>query len=633
MAEQPRPTMAGVFALLEQRRSVLAAMHERMEVADDWLHADEEPSPILPYVNQGFGPEHPWSIFPYAWTVLLRGANQIHTAEVPQVTYELPTAYKKRYKNAADKEKRIQEWLQGCLYIIVTTSTENPFLDLLYQQLGLGQGCLSYALDYERWGAPPEHGRGTPEEIEAWEAFERQRSSTLPWRVESLHPCWVFFDTDHDPPLDYIIERPVSLADMARRYPKLGLDPMGSQSGSAIPTATFVEYVSPDWYGCWVNGEPVTEGDDVDDDGVAPNALKHAWYQLAWSGLGKKDRYGAWERRGVGMIQRGIGAFKALTINDNFLALIRGSFIPKYVATGSTAEEAAEATQDIDPLSPAVVALPNSITFRPMEPPPLPDALIKDMREQQTRLEQLYGPGILSGEYRSEAASKMAARQDAARAPYRAPKKAAEQAVANMLAFFLWTVKYEPDMGDGVALSWQAGKGAGQRSYSAELKPDDVVLGGKITVDFSPMTADDKAAKIEEARAKQEAGWIGAETAMKMGGEVEDVVEEFAQIAADKVMESPQYVDFLTQTAIAALQARLGPLAAPPAPAPGLAPAGPLAAPPGAPVPVGEMGPLPPGVPQEPGPPLGSEMAAMEQQRSAFRPPRPMTPAGAPGGY
>jgi hypothetical protein len=618
---QTKPSHAEVFALKKQRKTALAAMHRRMDVADEWLHADEDPSPILPYISKNFPPGFQWDIFPYAWTVLNRGVNQIYTSEVPQVTYELPAAYKRKYKDKeaiGKRERKVQEWLQGVLYHYATTMAENPFLDALTQQLGLGMGCLSYPLDYDRWGTPPDHGRGTDEEQEAWEQFERHRSECLPWRIDSLHPTWVLFDTHHDPPQNFIIERPVDLADMAARYPSLGLKPTEAGSG-ATPTATYVEYVSAEWHGEWVNGMPVTEGGD--EDGIAPNGLRYAWAQIAWSGMGKKDKDGLWERRGVGMIQRGISEFRALTFDDNFVAMVKRSFIPKYVATGETAEQAADATQDIDPQSPAVVALPNTVSFAPMAPPDIPEAILTDMRERQQRLEQLYGPGLLSGEYHSEPAAKQAARMEAARGPYRAPKKAMEQAVAAMLSHFLMCVKYEPDLNEGVGVAWQAGKGSESKQYFAELKPDDVVLGGKITVDFSPLTPEDKAFKVEDARAKQEYQWISTETAMKKGGEVEDTMEEMAQIKADEVWASPEMTSFLTQLAITAIQGQLG--MPPPAPpmAAGGAP-GTLGTPP---APNTGMDPLPPGVPQAPPPMLGGDMAAMQAaqttQRSVFQPP------------
>ena len=619
MAEQPRPTQADVFAWKEQRKRVLGPMHDRMRVADEWLHADEQPSPIVKYINRGVPAGHNWSVFPYAWTVLNRGVNQVHTAEVPQVTYELPAEYKRRYKNAADDEKACQQALQSIIYRAVTGSTENPFLDGLHQQLGLGQGCLSYHFDYDRLPKRPDHAKGTPEEEEAWETWERLRAEVLPWRIESLHPTWVLPDIHNDPPQDFIIERPVSLADMAERFPKLGLDSTTAGGSGSEPTAKYVEYVSREWYGCWVNAMPVTEVEGADEDGIAPNTLGHVWYSNFWSGLGKKDEFGSWNRRGVGMIQRGISEFAGLTFDDNWLDIIKRSYMPKYLAKGPTAELAAEATADIDPLSGAVAALPDGISFGPMDGPEVPEALIQDKRDRQQRIEQLYGPGLLSGTYHSEPASKMAARMEAARGPYRVPKKNIEQAVATMLGDILWDIKHEPDLADGYHGSYEQGKGQDRRRYAVYLKPSQIHPGGKITVDFSPPTPEDKAFKVEDARAKQEYHWISAETAMKAGAEVEDTVEEMAQIMADQVMATPEFIGFQTQIAIQALQSQYG---APMAPAAQMGPAGAADAGMG-------LEPLPPGVPQEPGPPLGSDLAAMEQaqtmQRSVFRPPQMVT--------
>lgn len=614
----PRPTQADVFSMLEQRRALYASMHQRMEAADEWLHADEDPSPILRYISRGFPPDHAWEIYPYAWTVLNRGVNQVFTAEVPQVTYELPADYKETYQRAADDEKAVQQALQGILYHVGTKSTRNPFLDLLHQQLGLGQGCLSYPRDYERWGEPPSHGRATPEEQQAWEMWEARRADAIPWAVGSLHPTWVFFDPDHDPPLDFIIERPVDLAALARRYPKLGLDPSEGYTGSrsSTPTARFVEYVSRDWYGCWVSQLPVTEHPDADEDGIAPNGLGHGWYQLAWSGMGKTDHYGRWERRGVGMIQRGISEFKGLTFDDNWLSLIKRAYIPKWVATGPTAEQAADATADIDPLSPTWANLPNDVTLSTFPELKTPEAVVRDMKERQQRLEQLYGPGLLSGEYHNEPAIKQASRLEQAKAPYRTPKANAEQAVASMLADMLWDLKYEPDLKDGISLAWETGKGTSRRQHYASLKPEQIHPGGKITVDFSPMTPEEKAAKVEEAARKQELGWWSQERAAKEAAEIDDPDEEEAKKLAERWLNSEAAIALMDEAAGMRLRARLGlvPPAPPAAGAPGMAPppvAGPDALP--------QMPGIPPGEQ-----PLGSDLAAMQQMRSAFRPPVPM---------
>ncbi len=206
--------------------------------------------------------------------------------------------------------------------------------------------------------------------------------------------------------------------------------------------------------------------------------------------------------------------------------------------------------------------------------------------------------------------------------------------LAVMLGHMLWDIKYQPGLSGGYRSSWEQGKGKQKQRYSVNLKPSQIHPGGKITVDMSPQGPDEKAAKIEEARALEEAGWIGPDTAAKMGADVDDLVEEQAQRMAGKVMEDPNFIAFLTQQAIAAIQAQSAPQApiAPPA-APPIPPEVNVNMPPPQPVPVQQGGPLPPGVPQEPPPPMGSMAGAMQGAQSAFRPPQPMTPAGAPQGY
>ena len=603
-------THADIKSMLEQRRATLATMHRQMLVADEWIHADEDPSPIVKYIDRGFPRDHQWQVDSYAWTVLNRLVNQVSGGNAPQVTYELPKSYHRKEKKAKEHEKAIQAWAQGILYHIAYLP-ENPFQDMLYQQLGPGLGALSSPLDYEGWGKPPENNRQTPEEEEEWEAFELRRSQRIPWRVESLHPTWIFFDTAHNPPEDYIIEKPVSMRAMATQFPSLGLR---AEEQNDQATAKYVEYCSATEYGCWVNGEPVTPNPKADAEGIAPNGLGHTWVSLAWSGLGKLDSTAAWHRRGVGMIQRGIGDFKALTFDDNFLNLVKRSMVPKYVATNPDGREAAEEeTQDIDPLSPSVIAL-GKTTFRPLENLDIPAAIVQDIQERKAGIAQKYGPGVLSGEYQSEPASKFASRLEQARAPVRASKKNSEQAIAVSLMDMLWDVKHEPDLEDGVAVSYR--KGAEGPWESVELKPDQAVLGGRFVVDMSPLTPEEKAFKVEDAAQKEANGWWGKERAMKAGGEIDDTVEEMSQIAADRIMASPEFIGFQTmEVVIPGLRQKLG------IPDPAIVAQEQAALGGGMPQQQGGGAPLPPDVPVAPGPPLAGGQEAAQRVGSMFAPP------------
>src|SRR3990167_8937311 len=315
--QQERPTQADVFSWLEQRRIALGTMPAAMREADAWLHAHERPAPaqVLRAVRRGFPGSwtaNDFDIPPYSYIECNRAINSITTAQVPQATYEDAPWYKDRHQKTADEdEKAVQLADQSILRRITTRPGENPILDALWQQLALGLGCLYYPLDYDALGEPPDHGRGTPEEEEAWEAYERKRASALPWAVSSLHPTWLFPSLDTDPPEDVIIERPISLAAAARRFPGKGFD---ATAGSAQQTAKYREYISSEWYGCWVNDVPVTPG-AADADGLAVNTRGFVWAQLIWSGLGKLDETGAWERLGVGLVQRGINNYLSRTWN------------------------------------------------------------------------------------------------------------------------------------------------------------------------------------------------------------------------------------------------------------------------------------------------------------------------------
>lgn len=287
------------------------------------------------------------------------------------------------------------------------------------------------------------------------------------------------------------------------------------------------------------------------------------------------------------------------------------------------------ASADFDPLSPAVLAKANTDTVEPMVAPVVPDAIIKDINERKQRMEQMYGPGTLSGEPRSEAAAKYAARLEQARGPYGSPKENAEQACANMAYNMFWDIKYEPQMAD-FSVSWQ--DKAAKKRYFAKLKPEQIHLAHcKISVDFSPMGAEEKAFKVEDAIQKEQAGWWPREKAMKEGGEIDDTAEAMAQIDADLVTKSPEYIAFLTNLHITVMTGKLIEAGIMPAP-----PMDPMMMDPNAPPPGGGMGmqpqaPLPPGVAQQPGPGLATPQEATQRAQSAFQPPR--VAAGSRGGY
>lgn len=608
-----------MFGALEQARSTLSAMHAQMLVADEWIHADETPSPVIKYINKGFPPDHQWIIDSYAWTVLNRLVNQSYTGEAPQITYELSARYKDSHEKTWEETQRKHTvWGQGIAFHIAH-QMENPFLDAHYQQLGPGLGGLTFQRDYDGYGSPPERERNTPEQQEAWENFEQQRRTSLPWRVESLHPTWIFFDTGNPVPQWYIIEKPVSLRAMAARYPKLGLNP---QEQSDSTDALYVEFCSDRWYGCWVNGEAITPHENADEDGIAPNGLGHTWVELAWSGLGKLDSRGSWHRRGVGMVQRGIANFKSLTFSDNWLNLIERSMIPKIIASNQDGpEEAARETEDFDPLEGAVAAL-GKTQIRWLESPNVPAAVIANIQARKQAIAQQFGPDVLSGEYKSEPASKFASRLEQARAPVRTPKKNLEQAIANILSWMLWDVKHEPDLQDGVGVSYSLKKGGAQ--LYADLKPDDAVLDGKWQVDISPLTPEEKAFKVEDAAQKEQNRWWSKQRAMKEGGEIDDIGEEMAAMKADEVWASDQTTVFFATVATQRWTEKLTGLGLMPPPPPMMGPDGQPAM--GEP---GQGGPaLPPDVPVQPGPPLGGQQEAMERMQTMFSAPPAMNGRG-----
>lgn len=622
--EAQRPDKAYIFELLEQRRTVLAPMHQAMREADAWLHAHEDPTPpeVLRALRRGF-PDN-WTardfdIQPYAYIECNRAINSITTAEVPQVTHELAPWFKQKHeKTAEDDEKAVQLAAQSILRRVVTRSGRNPVLDAQWQQMALGLACLYYPLDYDALGDPPDHGRGTLEEQEAWETYERKRAEALPWRVESLHPTWIFFDLDCDPPRDIIIERPVSLAAMQRQYPDKDFGGEGEQK-----TAKYVEYISERYYACYVNQVPVTP--NADSEGVAENYRGFIWAELIWSGMGKLDAVGAVERQGVGLVTRGINNYRSRTWNRNWTKLIKRSYIPKLIGQDTTGgeEEAMRQTQGIDPGEPGVVAL-GTTNLRWLETPNIPPALLADLDADEKEAEAYAGPGVLSGEFRSEPASKQSARTELARGPYRTPKANMEQGIANMLGKMNLDLLHEPDLAHGYRATWREGKGPDVRQYAVYLKPQQIhPEASGLSVDLSPLTPQDKAFLTEDAIAKRDAQLISTERAMKDGAEIEDPEREMARIVAEKYMQSDNFLLRFDAYAGAYLDRKFGP---PPMPA--MAGMPPAAGGGGGFQPPVVQPPLPPNVPVQPQAPLGSGQEAQQQAAAMFNLPRDIVAAG-----
>ncbi len=633
----PRPTQSEIFELLEARRLVLNQMHQDMNEADDWLNAHEKPMPsrVRDAISSGMPDswtERDYDVQPYAFIELNRAVNTVSTAEVPQANHELASWYKRRYPRKGEEDEReVRLACQSILRRIVTNKSENPLLDVLQQQMGLGLGAISYPIDYDVFGDPPDHGRGTPEEEDAWLAYEYRRATTLPYRIESLHPTWVFPDMENDPPVDIIVERPVSPNAVRRMFPDLDI---GTGQGEMRQNLKYVEYISKDWYACYVSQEATTKytvtpgGARPDDEGVAENPRGFIWVQLVWSGLGKLDEYGSMHRRGIGLVRRHLGNYIRRTWNDNWLKLLKRAYAPKLIAEDVSQEESSRQVSTFDPTVPSVAAM-GTTRLRWLESPNVPHALLTDTKQAEDQAEAYAGPGVLSGENKSEPASKYSARLEQARGPFRTPKANMEQAVANMLRDMMLDFKAEPDMADGYQHSWSEGEGATAKHYSVYLKPEQIHPEAAVfSVDLSPMTLQDKAANQEAAIQKRDAGLITTERAMREGAEIEDVEEELAQITAEKVLQSDT---FMMRLAEAAANLVFGPPPAPPQPEPGMAVPGaaPLPAPPGQVPP-----PALPGVSvpaQPPGPPLGSGQEAMAMGQSAFAMPQNIVRNGTNG--
>ena len=535
----------------------------------------------------------------------------------------------------------------------MTRPGRNPLRDTETHALALGLGVLVYPLDYDALEGPPNDGRrGTPEEQDAYDLWAARRATAMPWRVTAEHPCNVFFDPDNDPPEEFIIEKRVSLRDMRRKFPDADIPSApppvtGTGNGSGGITmgrggpgrdAEYVEYISCDWYACFVNGVPVTPNGD--EDGFAPNARGFPWVQLVWSGFGSIDADNSWERRGVGLLWYVINNFRSRAFDMNWLQLIKRAYIPKLVFQANTpfVTDAQEEAEDVDPTAPEVVTLSNKVAARYLETPALPQALLESQRNNANEIEGLMGPGVLSGESRSEPASKYSARLEQARSPYRAAKANMEQALANMLSHMDMDIKHEPVMSEGYEATWTQGYGADAQQFEVALKPKQINVAARNSVDLSPMTPQDRAFAVQDAIAKRDAGLVSTLTAMKDGAQVDDTAQEMAEIQVEEIFKNPLIQNALAQRVAEKLglvppsgggagpagQGEGGAGAGAPGGPGGTTSASPAAGAAGGASPSPNV-PLPPNVPQQPGPPLGSQQEATQGIQQMFSAP-PSTP-------
>ncbi len=579
MPNTEHPTQAGLLALLQEYRQVYDAMRQEMRIDQDFLNwSSIWNSNLAQLYLTGFPRNYPIKAYPIAQIGVQNAVNNVMTGETAQVTAALPTGLHRDPMVAQQHTERIEAAAQAMLWTIDTQSTESPLRDMLAQGYGLGFGCLSYQIMWERIPKQPDHGKTTRKEKEAWAEYERKRQNYFPFDVRSLHPLNVLPCPDDDPPSDYFVEEEISVRAAAREYPhlaeKLGQNGKLREAAGSSAMVKRVVYCSKDWYAIYVDGEAaLTAEDGADDQGVMPNTTGVLWYALAWSGFGMQDDKRRMEYRGRGMVRDARNVIASFVSNRNIIDAVRGiAGFPQMEAIGPTKEQAEEETADFAFGPAKMFAHSADIKIQPLNLPQIPQYVFQGLEQDRAMLEMLMGPEVLRGiPLNGETASGQRTRKAAANSPFRALKKNAEQAVAKMLQDMFYLIKNE--LAEPLTL-WMKGQGV-------VLDPKDIENGSQFFVEFSPPSDEEKAQQLQEGIQRKKEGGISQRRFMSEYNDIDDPDQEMAQIASEQVLQQPPMQQWMAQQvqqrADERIQQLKGPQAAAPAQpaAPSTAPAQP----------------------------------------------------------
>lgn len=474
--------------------------------------------PYLKGFREGYRPVLP----ALAYLGVQRATNATVVGETPDVEVVLARGYKTKdevvRKEAADL---LRAWYQAVLYRTDTFSTETPIRDFFTKMYSLGLGVLCYPVNWERWEEPPERGR-TVAQRETYRLWERKRQRAFPWDVYSLHPRLLYFDTDHDPPRDFIVVDRVSIP-VGKELERVDSErkPSGEQD-----TSERVKYVGEDWYGEWVDREPFLEaGDGADEDGLAANSLHMPWIRMAYSGLGDKNETGNFVYRCQGLIRnaRSIIIAKLQSLNIKLVALHHAAY-PEIKFSGQGAEALRDKWAEEGGPGAALADEGGEVQITLVPVPTIPREIFDIDRELNQMLETSLGPELLEGiGSPSETASGMRTRNMNARAPFAAPRQSGQQCIAAMLMDMSDQVRDVPQFKGGVTVQ------------GVTLRPQDVV-DHFVRVNIAPPTEEERAFKRAAVMDDLKAGIITKEDAIRETRPSEDPAAYLEKIYVENLI-------------------------------------------------------------------------------------------------
>lgn len=595
-----RPTFADVRDALARRKKALSGMHTDMQ-ADEDLHywSGDTQQQVRNGLNAlkglpaGFEPRFP----PFAYEGVMVGLNRISAGDAPEVNIRLSDESGQDPESESTRRRidTMNKWANAWLYTVATFSTENPLRDLPMKQLKMGAGALSYAIDYEAWPDYPlgtkidDRGQRVPKrepknraETRAVEKWQQKRKGAFPWKVVSLSPVALYFDTDRDPPRDYIIEDEVSGREAVACYPHLE-----GQVDEKAEKLKRIQYCAEDWYGIWIHERACLTAEDAAVDGVAPNSYGRPWIRMAWSGWGDSSSTNDWAKKGAGVLRHGRAIVLELCEAWNEMrALGLTQAFPGTELIGPD-DETAVLMQQLDAGPAAINRHTANVQMRWRESPTTPDIVLKRYEVAKEQYSDHFGEPVLKGAPRSEPAASQRARSTSASLPFEVTQVSDQQLVSGMLTDIFGMVKNhlrEPVTVRGVT-----------------LRPEDIIEEVIIDTNYTPLTDEEKSFKRADAERDLKNGAITLEEYIRTVRGVEDGAQVLRAVRKEKLTEA-----ILADPQVLALgvQKLLQSLGVPPAPAPT-----------GAPLPPGAGA----GAPPQPGPGQAPEP-----------PPQPMPMAGGP---
>lgn len=562
-----KPSYDDVLRMLEERRQILATMHQAMEIDENWFDAgtsDEAKARVAGTVTGLPARYAALKLPPLAYLGVMVGVNQVHVGESIEAKWRIPDdgTYEEAERKA--REAKMNRWLSGLIYMMDTFSTDSVIREVVTKLIALGMSCITYSIDYDRWEDPPfgwVKGKGkTPKEPrgqkdrEVYNRWRRKRGRAFPFNISAVHPRNLFFDPHHAVPEDYIREEIISWDEAKKIAPEIA---ERQPVNRPIRGVTRVTYCSSEWVGQWLNGEPVTE--------MQENTAGLPMHRMAFGGFGSTVRNGDFASKGKGVIRDGLDLIKMKVVLLNILERMRGvTAFPPIIVDGDDPQERKLVADSIKYGPGEILEKTKQVTIGEFPEIHVPNVVFQQMDQVDALLETHFGPAILRGQAQAqETAQGQRNRFTIATSIYRAAQQAAQQMVAAVLLDLAYLVKYELQepcpvtLGDGTV---------------ATIGPADIDDGASCMVDFTPPTEDEKAFKAENDRKDLEMGIITAEEYAERQGYPNpqaQIRSVRVQKLVDMVLGSEAIGGLLTNKLIESVG---GPVAPPAGPPPGGAP-------------------------------------------------------------